>query len=604
MDDTDASTFVNTCDRRYNKYVENTCIQNDKTFLQTIILMVVLYVWIALLATILGIFYPVGIFGAWIALCIFFIYKKILQFPHPSHEYMLYIIIAILFTLSVASFTVPTLFAGRDQGSFSGAAIQLAQNKKLISHSPESTAFFDIYGRGKALNFPGFYYLPDGGLITQFSLPYIAFLGGFFGICGVTGLIVANSILLFLFILAITCVARSFFRHRYVLVFLAMLLTSFVIGWFAKFTLSENLAGTLLWSAIALYISLRDKQDRISYYTFFAVLALLPFVRIEGIWFFAILSYLTLRKKAIRTFLMQDLWWHIVFPVTTLLCVGFMILIMNQPFFITIAHAIFDIASDAPSLSAKIAHKYYYLLSIYTMYGLLIPLLLTGGTILLSLKHKKYRPILLIFVIMLPLFLYYFFPQISSDHPWMLRRFAFALVPATILIGIFGIAQIRTDHTIKKIFVFSALMIMLLANLPAFFLFFPYAENTTLLPQVHTLAKGFHTNDLILVDKNSTGNGWSMMTLPLQLLENRHAVYIFNPYDIQKIDRTPFDRILLIVPQDNINFYRDVLGDHMHPLTAYYFSLEQLDLASDKNIPQKYPTKTTSTLRDMIYEIK
>jgi hypothetical protein len=584
--------------------VEDTCLQNDKTFLQTIILMVVLYVWIALLATILGIFYPAGIFGAWITLCIFFTYKKILRFSRPSREYILYSTIAILFTLSVASFTVPTLFAGRDQGSFSGAAIQLAQNKKLISYSPESTAFFDIYGRGKALNFPGFYYLPDGGLITQFSLPYIAFLGGFFGICGVTGLIVANSILLFLFILAITCVARSFFRHRYVLVFLVILMTSFVVGWFAKFTLSENLAGALLWSAIALYISLRDKQEKITYYTFFAVLALLPFVRIEGIWFFAILSYLTLREKAVRTFLTQDIWWYIIFPATTLLCVGFMILIMNQPFFITIAHAIFDIADNAPSLSAKIAFKYYYLLSIYTMYGLLIPLLFSVGTIILSLKYKKYRSILLIPVIMLPLFLYYFFPQISSDHPWMLRRFAFALVPATILIGIFGIAQIRTDHTIKKIFVSGGLMIMFLANLPAFFLFFPYAENTTLLSQVHTLAQGLSTNDLILVDKNSTGNGWSMMTLPLQLLENKHAVYIFNPYDIQKIDRTPFDRILLIVPQDNINFYRDVLGDRMHPLTTYYFSLEQLNLASDKNLPQKYPAKTTSTLRDMIYEIK
>ncbi len=572
--------------------------------MRSIILMVVLYAWITVLAAILGIFYPLAIVGIWLASCIALYTKKALPFPRPSHHLITYMVIATSFTFLIAFVTVPTIFAGRDQGSLATAAIQLAQDHVLISHSPESTAFFDIYGRGKALNFPGFHYLPDGSLLTQFPLPYITFISGFFGLCGVCGFIVANSTLLFLFILSTICTARTFLNSKHTYIFIVLFLSSFVVGWFGKFTLSENIAGTLLWSGIFLLLALRTQTNPATYNTFLLTITLLLFTRIEGIWFFAILFYLARRTPTLRAFLSQDLWQRIFLPAAILFSVAFTITIMNQPFITTMAHALMDTATDSSTLPMEIAKKYHYLAYVYGIYGLLTPLLFTLCTMIFALRYKKYRPITLICIIVAPLFLYYFYPQISSDHPWMLRRFVFALVPATILISVFGITQIRTDIFYKKALVWASFFILFVCNIPAFFTYLTYAENTTLLTQVHELSRIFGPNDLILVDKNVAGNGWSMITTPLRSLDNKHAVYFFNPHDLDKIDRSPFDRTFLITPTENTERYLTVFGNRMQHISQYALTIEQLHVATDKKIPQFFPAKDVSTVSGLIYEIK
>ena len=584
--------------------MKHTLPQSDILFIRTIILMVVLYAWITVLAAILGVFYPLMIFGIWLASCIALYIKKALPLPRPSHHLTTYIVIAASFTLLIAFFTIPTIFAGRDQGSLATAAIQLAQDHMLISSSSESTAFFDIYGRGKALNFPGFHYLPDGSLLTQFPLPYITFISGFFGLFGVSGFIVANSILLFLFILSTTCTARIFLNDKHTYIFTTLFLSSFVVGWFGKFTLSENIAGTLLWSGIFLLLALRTQTNRTTYNTFLLTITLLLFTRIEGVWFFVILFYLAGRTQSFRTFLSQDLWQRIFLPVAILFSVAFTITIMNQPFIVTMAHALLDTAPDSSTMPMEIAKKYHYLAYIYGIYGLLTPLLFTLCTIVFALRYKKYRPIMIICVIVAPLFLYYFYPQISGDHPWMLRRFVFALAPATILISVFGIAQMRTDIFYKKTLALASFFIILICNIPACLTFFTYAENTTLLTQVHELSRTFGPNDLILVDKNVAGNGWSMITTPLRSLENKHAVYFFNPHDLNKIDRSMFDRTFLITPDENRDRYLTIFGNRMQPISQYSLTIEQLHIATVKNIPQFFPAKDTSTVSGMIYEIK
>lgn len=596
--------FVNASDKRYNVYVKNTLPQNDILFMRTIILMVVLYAWITVLAAILGIFYPLAIFGVWFVSCIALYIKKALPLPRPSRHLTIYIVIAASFTFLIALFTVPTIFAGRDQGSLATAAIQLTQDHMLISQSPESTAFFDIYGRGKALNFPGFHYLPDGSLLTQFPLPYITFISGFFGSFGILGLIIANSVLLFLFILSTVCTARTFLHSKHTYIFIALFLSSFVVGWFGKFTLSENIAGTLLWSSIFLLIALRTQTNRATYNTFLLTITLLLFTRVEGIWFFAILFYLAGRTPSFRAFLSQDLWQRIFLPAAILFSVAFTITIMNQPFITTMAHALLDTATDSSTMPMEIAKKYHYLAYIYGIYGLLTPLLFTLCTMVFALRYKKYRPIMIICIIVAPLFLYYFYPQISGDHPWMLRRFVFALAPATILISVFGIAQIRTNIFYKKALVWTSFFVLFICNMPAFLTYLTYAENTTLLTQVHELSRTFGPNDLILVDKNVAGNGWSMITTPLRSLDDKHAVYFFNPHDLDKIDRSPFDRTFLITPAENTDRYLTVFGNRMQYIARYALTIEQLHIATDKKIPQFFPTKDVSIVSGMIYEIK
>ena len=576
--------------------------QNDKKILQTIILMVVLYAWISLLSALFGIFYPVAIWITWLGICLILYKKNILVFVRPSAEFLIYILIAVSFALFIAFFTVPTIFSGRDQGSISEASMRLANNHTLIQHSPESDTFFDIYGRGKALNFPGFFFVADGGLITQFPLPYITFLSGFFGIFNVYGFIVANAILLFTFIMSILSVARYYINHKYTLVFALVLLSSFSISWFAKFTLSENIASALLWSSFILYLFFKDTPSKITYFIFLSTISLLLFTRIEGIWFFIIFVSLVLYKSSLRSFIKQDLWWLVFFPITILFVVTCSILIMNMPFFLTLAKASSSATSEMIN-PLNFLDKITHLFLIYTLYGLMLPLLFTLIAIFRAFFSKKYRTILLPIVLVLPLMIYYIFPNISGDHPWMLRRFVFALLPATILISIAFISHIHSNDLLTKTLKYTMISLLCIANIPAFASFIFYAENTTLNNQVLQISQKFNDTDLILIDENAAGNGWSMITSPLNSLYHKHAVYFFNPNDLQKIDTKPFDRVMLITSDQNELRYKNILSDNMQYIDEYTFKLNQLNISKEKLPVLQFPQKEKKVIHGKIYEI-
>jgi hypothetical protein len=580
----------------------NKLLKTDWILLQTIILMVVLYAWISLLCAIFGIFYHAGIWALWLLICLFLSYKKILIFTFPTKEFLSYILIALTFTLLIAFFTIPTIFSGRDQGSLSEAAMRLSQEHSLIQHTPESNTFFDINERGKALNFPGFFYTANGGLITQFPLPYISFLSGFFGVFNVTGLIIANSILLFTFILSITIVARNYLNNKYTFAFLGILLTSFSIGWFAKFTLSENITSMLLWSALALYLLLKKYPNKITFFTLFLTLSLLLFTRIEGLWFFGIFIFLLLQNANIRIFIKKDIWHNVLLPMTILFTIACTIFIVNLPFIITMLK-VFTSSISTESSSSNFFEKTTYLFSIYSLYGLLLPLIITAIASVVSISYKRYRTILLPIVIILPLLFYYIFPHISGDHPWMLRRFVFALLPATILISISFTYYIRPTNLLRRTSKYIILLTLLLLNIPAFFTFITYAENSTLQQQVTTLSQNFNNNDLILIDKNVAGNGWSMITNPMRSLENKHPVYFFNPNDFEKINTTKFNNVFLITSETNKPMYIKEFGHKMIFVKNYTLLVDQLNISKTKTIPVHFPIKEKNSVHGTIYKL-
>ncbi len=577
--------------------------ENGSLFV-SMVTMLVVYAWIAFFASLMGIFYPIGIWISWILICGVLFKYQIIAIAKPSRSFILYGLIGFIFTAIIAFYTVPTIFSGRDQGSLAEASMQLAQHHNLISHSAESDAFFALYGRGKALNFPGFYYVPDGGVLTQFPIPYIAFLGGFYGIFGIYGFILANSILLFITIISLTFIARLFMNQRFTLIFLGLLLSSFSLGWFAKFTLSENFANAILWSSVALYLIFKKTHDRKIYIMLFLGLSLLLFTRIEGIWFFGIIFFFILHNHTTRAFIMRDLWWHLIFPLTVLCAIAIIVCIMNYPFIIAMLHALFDATQSSQSIVTSYADKLLYYINIYALYGLIGPFLITAFVCALSIRVKKYRACLFLISITFPLFMYYVSPQITSDHPWMLRRFVFALLPATIFTSVYALSFIHINSASKKIFVYGSITALFLMNIPAFYTFIFYAENDTLQSQTHTLAQNFSDEDLILIDQNATGDGWSMITNPLRTREHKHAAYIFNPHDLAKLDTKKFNRVFLIIPDKNKTLYTDVIGDRIYPTMPYSINTSQLSTTSSKSVPQFFPQKENYTVHGYIYELK
>jgi hypothetical protein len=55
----------------------------------------------------------------------------------------------------------------------------------------------------------------------------------------------------------------------------------------------------------------------------------------------------------------------------------------------------------------------------------------------------------------------------------------------------------------------------------------------------------------------ATGDPWTMLPGPMMSLFGKNAVYFINPDDMKRIDLGKFDRVFVLLPETNINFYRD-----------------------------------------------
>lgn len=76
----------------------------------------------------------------------------------PSRELTAVGALALVLSLIISFPSSPSVFSGRDQGSYAEAAIRLAHDGALRSHTPLAAEdFFHIYGEGKAFNVPGFF---------------------------------------------------------------------------------------------------------------------------------------------------------------------------------------------------------------------------------------------------------------------------------------------------------------------------------------------------------------------------------------------------------------------------------------------------------------
>jgi len=123
-------------------------------------LFVVVFGWSVFLLALAGWFHPSLILAAF-AIPLFatggWLWKNYAS-SRNSRELPAVFLAAAIISGFFSFYVTPTVFSGRDQGSFSQAAIRLAENRKLEFSDPASREFFKIYGPGKALNYPGFYY--------------------------------------------------------------------------------------------------------------------------------------------------------------------------------------------------------------------------------------------------------------------------------------------------------------------------------------------------------------------------------------------------------------------------------------------------------------
>ncbi len=593
-------------------------------------------IWLAFMLAIFNIFYW-WLFAICFALSIVWGGRYFFKlFVNSSLNFKLLNLFLLTIIVIFSIFTVPTIFTGRDQGAISQAAIRLSQNHSPFFSTPASEEFYKTYPNlkqkklaclkntssnfisnlwceanvsSKALHFPGFYYNSEGKLITQFPLPYTSFLAIFYSFFGINGFIIANAILMHIFLLAIYLLAGLFLKTNRTstrLWLLAVLLTSFPFFWFAKFTLTENMALAIIWFSI-LQLTFLTKpttknisQKKLYFLSWLASIGLIIFIRIEGIALFLSSMLIIFLNKNTRYYIKKNYRKTLIAFILLLMFFFIISLNINIYFYKTIFKAVFDNFLDSGKQSVYITsnsfNQFFYLLKAFGLYGILFPSLLGIFSIDYFLKKRMFNALIPL-VVNAPTFIYFINPQISSDHPWMLRRFVFAILPALFFYAILFINDFK-----KRTFFYSTIGIIILFNLPALFFFATYSENINLLTDTRRISLEFSSKDLILIDKDASGHNWSMMPAVMDSLLDRNAVYFFNPDDLAKINLERFEKIYLIAPADKADFYTNALGSKIIFYKKYSIQTNQLSLKNKSKIVS-FPRRENSSTNGTIFKI-
>lgn len=526
---------------------------------------------------------------------------------------------AALYALFIFFVSEPTVFSGRDQGSISEAAYRLADNGTLIFSHPAAKSFFEIYGPGTALNFPGFSYTEAGDLITQFPLAYTAYAASFVSLFGLSGFSVANALLFFLFLFVFYSLLRLFAAPFYAFFGLALASLSFLPSWFAKFTLSENLALLLFVGLLYGLFQFYRHSNAPGFALALGSAGLLAFTRIEGFTLLLLTLGLLAFSRQGREFWRRAPWLGMVLPALVFLFLFLRDFFMNLPYYKMIGKALFkflhgfgnDVFSEAGLFSANSGAT--ALGPIFFSYGLLV--LFSAGffSLLVFLKEKKYFLLIPAFLA-LPTFLYLYTPTITPDHPWMLRRFLFTLFPVFLFSTVLGTAllfapknektlPLRSPEARRLPWVALVFIVLLSFQVPAWWKSIAFAENRGLLGQVTEFSQVFGERDLVLVDRFATGSGFAMLAGPGQYLSGKNIVYFFNPQDILRLDGESYDRVYLVVPNGESARYSAVLKERMRKAGSITFTLEQFALGRLAEHGAAFPEKETLRTQNLIFEI-
>lgn len=579
-------------------------------FLSRLGLFWVVWGWLALTLAFLGIFYWYFLVaGFFLELAIFFfsfpppkISSCIQNFKLAGKEIILLLAFSLLIVTTYSFFSTPSIFTGRDQGAFSTAAISLSQNHSPIFSFPAEKEFFKIYGSGEALNFPGFSYTQNGNLISHFLFGYISWLASFYSLFGLGGLVLANVIIFFLFLFSFYASLRIFAKPSVALSGLFLTASSFVFFWFFKYTLSENLALGLVWFGIYQILLLekdRAKNFFLHFSSAFLAFGLLFFTRIEAVAFLTIIAILFwIRRQKIRDKI-TPLWRKKIIP---LLVFATIILILSLRFDIHFYQAfakgfLRSLGFLGENPPGNPTHSFAYFWNLAKTYTFL-PFFVLGILGFFYFLKKKNYSILIPYFILLPSFIYIIHPGISPDHPWMLRRYAFSVIPAGIFLGVLFLDRFFGRK--KRLFFFFFVATLLALNLSLTLSYLKAQENQGMLAQIKKISQNFSSDDLVLVDRNATGDPWSMMAGPLRTVFEKQAVYFFNPSDLAKIDRSHFSKVFLIIPNSAFWTYRDSgLLKNAIPIDYYQITNYHLNILSEKN--QQRSVTIPSYQKDLIY---
>jgi len=317
----------------------------------------------------------------------------------------------------------------------------------------------------------------------------------------------------------------------------------------------------LLWFGIWQFLIFWEEENRTSLILTFLSLGLLLAVRIEAFSFLLVVLLLVFWKKR-KFFNKQSL-----YLLAGIIFFQVIVLFFNRNFYLGVAKSFLRplFSSGNSAEGTNWIEQEMYLSRVFSLYGILIILAFGILGIFYLWRKKKYQALIPI-AIVLPSFIYLLVPSITLDHPWMLRRYAFSIYPAFLFAAVLFI-----DYFFKKKFIsYLVFSLILLYNLFLALICLPFAPQQGISLEVKDV---FSAQDLILVDRLATGDGYEMFSGPLSFESQKNSAYFFNPEDLGKINLEKFEKIYIIIPEENFNFYEENgIAEKLEPISEYKIS--------------------------------
>jgi len=546
----------------------------------------------------------------------------------------------MLWSLFLLIFFSYPYFEGRDEGSYANAAVYLAENGSMVFEHPILPYLKNEGLAHQALNFPGFVIKGDG-LVSQFSPAYVVWLAIFFLMFGGTiGWWLANGFLILGGSTAFYFLLRLFLPRWVAISSIILLIFHFVFLWFPRFTLSENLAFflfcNLLFFLILTYFnpSLFQKNRFIAA-ALILLIALLPLTRPEGWWLLLaslVILFIIFKKDILKTrrrvvkfssavlfgALMLIYAMYDQLPVYKRLFKDWIEWADNKDKYLSIGD-VGDVGEIA-SFVLPSTNRLIYFWQIEWKYGVLLfgllALLFFGICIAGRFKKSSFFPkevvtmgIVTLFL-SFPFFVAFVSPQISSDHPWLLRRFLFVVIPCGILGGVifFSYLASKLKRDSSFILLSALLAILLVPSLQSTAYFLLLRDNDGRSAVLHQLGRQFDEDDWVLTHREASGDGWHMWSAPLSSVYQIPSVYVFNPNNVVDMKDVIYNRwgegqkTYIILPEKAYDF-RHALKKHFTLLLEREVSFINKELDVQKS-STGFPLLRKRSYSSQIYLLK
>jgi len=452
-------------------------------------------------------------------------------------------------------------FSGRDEGSYSNAAVYLANFHYINFHLPLIDYLKTEGLAHQSLNFPGFVITNGGDLTSQFSPAYFVWLGIFFLMTQtVSSFFIANGILILGGAAAFYLLLRIHIPRWMSASGFLLILFNFLFLWFPRFTLSENLAFFLFINLLLFLILLRKTSHHFYLYPVLALVILFPLTRPEGWWILLVTSAILVSWyfKGIIGFSRKYIVRMLVFFSAGLIFTGYLVsrqlpvyrrLLRDwvewpstSSHYTNLLKKGFDLG-DAKEIIFSFSpswQRFSYFIEIEWVYGVLIfgiIFILTLAIFLFDRRKKIFSEqagvlIKITAILSLPFFSAFISPQISADHPWLLRRFFFVVLPCSLLVSLVLLFTIAKKFS-RQLFLTSIFLgILFLPSLPTGAYFLTVKTDVGREKALTKLGNRFQENDFVFLNRESSGDGWRMWSAPLSSLYAVNAAYVYSPENI------------------------------------------------------------------------